>query len=117
MKKKDEELEVKCHCQEGEECTCGDDCHCTDDCHCGTLPPLEEKLVLVGKKDDKATKEAMKYLEDLKVDYKFLDLDEKDELFDRIDFDDVEVPSLLLVQTVVSGVAPGLEGIKEAFGE
>ena len=111
MKKKDEELEVKCHCMEGEECTCGDDCHCT------SLPPLEEKLVLVGKRDDKATKEAMKYLEDLKVDYKFLDLDEKDELFDRIDFEDVTVPSLLLVQTVVSGVAPGLEGIKEAFGE
>lgn len=104
--------EEKCHCHDGGEC------NCTDDCHCGcSVPPLEEKLVLVGKKSDKKTKEAMKYLENLKVDYKFLDLDEQDEMFDKIDFEDVEIPSLLLVQTVISGVAPGLEGIKEVFGE
>ena len=115
-KKSEEELEEKCHCHDGEECTCGEECHCGDECDCGpVLPPLEEKLVLVGVKDDKDTKEAMKYLEKLKVDYKFLDLNEKDELFDKVDFTDVKVPTLLLVQTVVSGVAPGLDGIKDVF--
>ena len=131
--KKEEEIKEKCTCgcncdencdcgcQDGEECTCHDcecGCGCDDgcDCRCGLeLPPLEEKLVLVGKKGDKKTKEATEYLDKKGVQYKFLDLNEDNELLSNIN--EIDAPSLLLVQTVVSGIAPGLDGIKDAFGD
>lgn len=34
-KKKKEELEKTCHCNEGEECTCDETCECGDECSCG----------------------------------------------------------------------------------
>ena len=34
-KKKKEELEKVCHCNEGEECTCDETCECGDECSCG----------------------------------------------------------------------------------
>ena len=98
-----------CGCQDGKECTC-------HECDCGVeLPPLEEKLILVGKKDNKKTEEAIKYLDKKGADYKFLDLEEEKELL--LDLDGIDIPSLLLVQTIVSGIAPGLDGIKDAFGD
>ena len=129
MKKKNEELEEKCMCGCNEECTCGDNCECTDECTCGCscgcdeecdcceLPALEEKLVLVGNKSDKKTKEAIKKLDDKKLNYSFVDLEtETDERFIKLK-EDIQVPSLLLVQTIVAGVASGLNEIEEAINE
>ena len=125
MKKKNEELEEKCMCGCNEECTCGDNCECTNECNCGCscneecdcgeLPALEEKLVLVGNKSDKKTKEAIKKLDDKKLEYSFVDLEtETDERFIELK-EDIQVPSLLLVQTVVAGVASGLDEIEEVI--
>lgn len=120
MKKKNEELEEKCTCGCNEECTCGDNCTCGDDCGCDCcdeeyFPPIEEKLVLVGKSSDNNTKEIIDELNKKDLIYSFIDLDEKvDEMFEEIS-KEVEVPSLLLVQTVVSGLASGVQEIKEAL--
>ena len=123
-RKNEEELKEKCTCACNEDCTCGENCECGDDCTCGDdcecdcacnsqLPPLEEKFVLIGIKDEKETKKAMKYLDSREIDYEFIDLDEgKKEGFLNLD-DKIEVPTLLLVQTVISGAAFGLDEIKK----
>ncbi len=132
MKKKNEEeiIEKECNCGCGEECTCEGDCHCDncscddecscdcgcncscdDDCDC--LEPLEEKLILIGKKSNKETKEAIKKLDSKNVVYAFIDLEtEEDERFLNLK-EDIQIPSLLLVQTLVVGVASGLDEIKD----
>lgn len=99
----------ECGCMDGKECTCHE-CECGDDCCC-EVEPLEEKLVLVGKTGDSQTKEAIEFLNKKKVDYTFLDL-EKESLFN---LEDIEIPSLLLVQTIVSGIAPGIDNIKNSL--
>ena len=117
MKKKNEEelLEKECHCMCGEECTCTDDCNCECDCCEELLPPIEERLVLIGRKKDKDTKSAITKLEKRELNYSFIDLDEEvDEMFREL-VKDVDVPSLLLVQTVVAGIASGLDEINEAI--
>ena len=105
-----------CGCQEGKECTC--DCNCNDKCDCGCeLPPIEEKLILVGTKDEKETKKAIKYLDKKEIDYTFLDLEDgKKEGYLNLT-EKIQVPTLLLVQTIIGGIASGVEEIKEAFEE
>ncbi len=127
MKKENNELEEKCHCTCGDECNCGDECTCGDECNCECncecdccetdLPPIEEKLLLVGLKDEENTEKAIKFLDKQEVDYLFMDLnDAKAEGFTQID-QKIEIPSLLLIQTIVSNVAFGLDEIKNVFKE
>ena len=134
MKKNEDELEKKCTCgcndkcecdencecgcQDGEECTCHE-CNCNEDCDCccgcDEFPPLEEKLVLAGVKGEKETEKAIEFLDKKKIDYAFLDLEEgKEDVFNNLN-DKIEVPTLLLLQTVVAGIASGLEEIEESF--
>lgn len=120
MKKKNEEELKKEECCCEHECTCDEHCDCGDECECNCgccdadLPPLEEKLVLVGYKDDDLTEKAIKYLDKEEVDYAFLDLKEEKDKFFNLE-GKIEVPTLLLVQTVISGIASGLDEIKEAI--
>ncbi len=124
-KNNEEELKEECccnhECECDKQCDCGNECHCDDDCECecgccdADLPPLEEKLVLVGIKGDKLTEEAIKYLDKENVDFTFLDLkDNKTEEILKLG-EKTKVPTLLLVQTVVAGIASGLDEIKEAI--
>ena len=113
-------LEEKCHCHSGEECNCEGACSCGDECGCDCcdeeyFPPIEEKLILVGKSSDSDTKTIIDELNKKELVYSLIDLDEKvDDRFEKIS-KEVEIPSLLLVQTVVSGLASGVEEIKEAL--
>ena len=121
--KKDEELEKNCGCACGKECTCDDNCMCEDDCCCDDcckefediFKPLEEKLVLVGKKDDKQTTEAIKFLDKKHANYTFCDLNKDKDALNISE--EVEIPSLLLVQTLVTDAAIGIAEIKEVFEE
>ncbi len=125
MKKKDE-LENVCHCMDKEECTCTEncgcgcdcdcDCGCDCDCDCGCheFEPLEEKLLLIGKKDDFQTKEAIKLLDKQKLEYHFLDLDDDKEVLSKLT-DAPEIPTLVVVQTIVADVCSGLDEIKETL--
>ncbi len=117
MKKKEDLLEEKCHCHLDEKCTCGDNCDCDTECDCCSqdLPPLEEKLVLVGVNGEEKTEKAIKMLDKHKIDYAFIDLDEgKKEGFFDLD-KKIEVPTLLLVQTIVSDVISGLDEINDVL--
>lgn len=75
-KKKEEELEKKCHCGEGEECICDETCECDetcacdDNCSCGCECNLEEEKMKALEQEIEELKNKLLYKDAEMINYR-----------------------------------------------